>query len=70
MAQYIALAMRYIQHPLTYSKIGIIEDDIVIRKILVHLGLWDTRNHDPPWPGPDTIHDFIPCSSAFVERTK
>ena len=40
--------------------IAVIEDDIVIRKILVHLGLWDTRSHDPPSPGPDTIHDFIP----------
>ena len=39
--------------------IAVIEDDIVIRKILVHLGLWDTRNHDPPWPDPDTFHDFI-----------
>ena len=30
--------------------IAFIEDDDVIRKILVHLGLWDTRNHDPPHP--------------------
>ena len=39
--------------------IAFIEDDIVIRKILVHLGLWETRSHDPPWPDPDSIHDFI-----------
>jgi hypothetical protein len=28
--------------------IAFIEDDALIRKILVHLQLWDTRNHDPP----------------------
>jgi len=28
--------------------IAFIEDDMLIKKILVHLGLWDTRNHDPP----------------------
>jgi hypothetical protein len=28
--------------------ISFIEDDALIRKILVHLRLWDTRNHDPP----------------------
>jgi len=28
--------------------ISFIEDDVLIRKILVHLRLWDTRNHDPP----------------------
>ncbi len=25
-----------------------IEDKETIKKILVHLGLWETRNHDPP----------------------
>jgi len=30
--------------------IAFIEDDALIKKILVHLGLWDTRNHDPPKP--------------------
>ena len=39
--------------------IAFIEDDNVIRKILVHLGLWDIRNHDPPSLSSDTIHDFI-----------
>lgn len=41
--------------PLLYSKclgpmkiIAFIEDDALIRKILVHLRLWDTRNHGPP----------------------
>jgi hypothetical protein len=28
--------------------ISFIEDDALIKKILKHLGLWDTRNHDPP----------------------
>ena len=40
--------------------IAYIEDHIMIRKILVQLGLWETRSHDPPWPDPDSIHDFIP----------
>jgi hypothetical protein len=28
--------------------ISFIEDDALIKKILIHLGLWETRNHDPP----------------------
>lgn len=28
--------------------ISFIEDDALIKKILQHLGLWETRNHDPP----------------------
>ncbi len=28
--------------------IAFIEDDALIKKILMHLGLWDTRNHNPP----------------------
>ena len=58
--------LRPVVDPLTCSKcqgrmrvIAFIEDDIVICKILVHLGLWNTRNHDSPWPGPDAFHDFI-----------
>jgi hypothetical protein len=39
--------------------IAFIEDDDVIRKILVHLGLWDTRNHDLPSPAPDNFQDVI-----------
>jgi ribosomal protein S27E len=30
--------------------ISFIEDDELIKKILMHLGLWETRNHDPPQP--------------------
>lgn len=28
--------------------ISFIEDESVVKKILRHLDLWDTRNHDPP----------------------
>jgi hypothetical protein len=28
--------------------ISFIEDELLIKKILIHIGLWDTRNHDPP----------------------
>ncbi|MCP3931522.1 MAG: hypothetical protein GY705_20750 [Bacteroidetes bacterium] len=28
--------------------IAFIEDDTLIKKILMHLGLWEIRNHDPP----------------------
>ncbi len=28
--------------------ISFIEDHALIKKILMHLGLWDIRNHDPP----------------------
>jgi len=30
--------------------ISFIEDDEIIAKILRHIGLWETRNHDPPTP--------------------
>ena len=28
--------------------IGVIEDESIIKKILQHLSLWETRSHDPP----------------------
>ena len=28
--------------------IGFIDQEFIIRKILTHLGLWETRNHGPP----------------------
>ena len=28
--------------------ISVIEDQAIIKKILQHLGLWETRSHDPP----------------------
>ena len=36
--------------------IAFIEDEAVIKKILNHLGLWETRNHGPP----DQSHPHIP----------
>ncbi|MFC1816317.1 IS91 family transposase, partial [Thermodesulfobacteriota bacterium] len=33
----------------TMRIISFIEDEGVIEKILRHLGLWSTRNHDPPF---------------------
>ena len=34
--------------------ISFIEYDALIKKTLMHLGLWETRNHDPPKL--DTLH--------------
>lgn len=28
--------------------IAFIEEDVIIQKILKHLGLWETRSHSPP----------------------
>lgn len=39
--------------------IAFIEQDDVLGKILVHLGLWATRNHDPPHMGLESFQDFI-----------
>lgn len=38
--------------------IAFIEEQPVIKKILSHLGLWETRNHDPPKPRVDPIPTF------------
>jgi hypothetical protein len=38
--------------------ISFIEDKETIKKILVHLGLWETRNHDPP-PRKVDMHKYI-----------
>jgi hypothetical protein len=35
-----------------------IEDEAVIKKILEHLGLWDTRNHSPPARNPTHIPEL------------
>lgn len=41
--------------------ISFIEDQQLVKKILNHLGLWETRNHDPPAKRathiPELIHD-------------
>jgi hypothetical protein len=39
--------------------ISFTEDDDVIRKILDHPSLWETRNHDPTSYIPDIFHDPI-----------
>jgi hypothetical protein len=38
--------------------ISFIEDKDVIEKILRHLGLWKTRNHDPPAGKVSHISEF------------
>ena len=38
--------------------IAFIEDEAVIKKILKHLGLWETRNHDPPAQNPTHIPEL------------
>jgi hypothetical protein len=38
--------------------IAFIEAGDVIEKILRHLGLWETHNHDPPVPNPTYIPEF------------
>ncbi len=38
--------------------IAFIEDPVVIKKNLKHLGLWETRNHDPPPENSSYIHEL------------
>ncbi len=38
--------------------IAFIEDDQIIKKILDHLGLWETNNHDPPPQKPSHIPEI------------
>ena len=39
--------------------ISFIEEWAVIRKILVYLDLWETRNHDPPAPKNEHITELV-----------
>ena len=39
-------------------RIAFIDDDLVIKKILKHLGLWETNNHDPPARNPTYISEL------------
>jgi len=45
----------------TMRIISFIEEEQLVKKILKHLGLWETRNHDPPaksaTPIPDLTYD-------------
>jgi len=43
----------------TMKIISFIEDLDIIEKILRHLDLWDTRNHDPPEPEPSHIPELV-----------
>ncbi len=38
--------------------IAFIEDEQVIKRILKHLGLWETHNHDPAVQNPSHIPDL------------
>ncbi len=38
--------------------IAFIEDEAAIKKILKHLSLWETRNHDPPVRNPTHIPEL------------
>ncbi len=38
--------------------ISFIEEPDIIRKILVHLDLWDVRNHDPPVKTHEQVHEL------------
>jgi len=42
----------------TMKIISFIEEPDVIRKILVHLDLWDVRNHDPPVKQHEHVHEL------------
>jgi hypothetical protein len=56
----------YVVDPLLCSKrhgamhiIAFIEEQPVIRKILLHLGLWETRDHDPPKAHADPLWNRV-----------
>jgi len=46
--------------------IALIDDIEVIKKILQHLDLWETRNHDPP-PG-KVLLEFVPDQAEHTEQ--
>jgi hypothetical protein len=46
--------------------IALIDDVDVIKKILQHLDLWETRNHDPP-PG-KVLLEFVPDQAQHLEQ--
>ena len=39
--------------------ISFIEEENIIEKILRHLGLWETHNHDPPIQNASNLFEFI-----------
>ncbi|MDW7730583.1 MAG: hypothetical protein SCJ94_11365 [Bacillota bacterium] len=46
--------------------IALIDDVAVIKKILLHLDLWETRNHGPP-PG-KVLLQFVPDQAQHTEQ--
>jgi hypothetical protein len=47
--------------------IAFIEDDWIIKKILKHLGLWETHNHDPPAPDSSLSIDAFTYDDAYSQ---
>jgi len=47
--------------------ISFIEDKETIKKILCHLGLWETRNHDPP-PCKVDMHKYYSIFRKLKKR--
>jgi hypothetical protein len=39
--------------------IAFIEQPLIIKKILKHLGIWDTHNHDPPQKPAERIRQVV-----------
>ena len=39
--------------------IAFIERPLIIKKILKHLGIWDTHNHDPPQKPAEKIRQIV-----------
>ena len=50
--------------------VSFIENDEIIEKILRHLGLWKTRNHDPPAQIVPNIPEFIYDDSGSQVRSE
>ena len=46
--------------------IALIDDADVIKKILKHLDLWETRNHDPP--PVKVLLKFVPDQAQHLEQ--
>jgi hypothetical protein len=63
--------------PLPYPKcqepmkvISFIEDHTLIKKMLIHHDLWDTRNHDPPQSNDThipTIETDLTCDYTYTQ---
>ena len=49
--------------------ISFIEDEVVIKQILKHLNLWETRIHDPPFEKKNIQYEtiMIPEFSVFTD---